>query len=357
MHLRRLKISGIRLLQSVALEPGAGFNLLIGANGAGKTSVLEAMYLLSRGRSFRGGGEEALLRRGANSFEIFAEVGNASGGSHRVGLGRRSGRWECRLDGTVCSGLGELLRHFAMVCFEPGSHELLAGGAQIRRRFLDWGVFHVEQSYLDTWRRYQRALKQRNQLLRTGAREVDLLPWEQELDVLGTAIHSLRMAYLRSFERCVQADATYLLPELGALQVSCRQGWPDGVPLRDALAASRERDLARGHTGVGPHRADWRLVFEQAPEHLHLSRGQEKLAALACLFAQTAVYVECSGDWPVIGLDDLASELDGAHLERVIARLRRCESQIWITGTEKPSQLTGESSVMFHVEHGGITQA
>lgn len=354
MFLSRLVVHDLRSLAAVDLEPVPGLNLLVGANGAGKTSVLEAIHLLSRGRSFRAGGDDALLRRGADGYSVYAETRDRQGRQHRLGLGHTAGRWETRVDGEPRPTLGELLAHCAVVCFEPGSHELLNGGAQSRRRFLDWGVFHVEQSYLDLWRRYQRALKQRNRLLRDGASAPELGAWEHELSTTAQTIDRLREAYVQAFAGDLAAEVARLVPQLGGVSVQYRRGWSDDVDLAEYLAVSRPRDLARGHTGAGPHRADWRLIFDAAPTHAHLSRGQEKLAALACMFAQAMRYVAEHGEWPVVCLDDLASELDASHRVRVLARLRETGAQTWITGTAPPDAGTAPDARVFHVEHGCI---
>ncbi len=163
MRIEQLRMRGLRCLSDVAIELDPAVNVFVGANGAGKTSVLEAVFLLSHARSFRAGAKDALLQRGAPLLSIFAELRHDDGRASRVGLGRSGVRWEARVDGENVA-IGQLVRECAVVCFEPGSHALIAGAAEERRRYLDWGVFHVEHDFLPGWRRYQRALKQRNSL-------------------------------------------------------------------------------------------------------------------------------------------------------------------------------------------------
>ncbi|HEY4356322.1 MAG TPA: DNA replication and repair protein RecF, partial [Acidobacteriaceae bacterium] len=180
MRIERLRIQGLRCLTEAELNLGPSLNVLVGANGAGKTSVLEAMFLLSHARSFRSGARNALMQRECSQLSIYAELEQRGRTSH-LGLGRRA-RWEARLDGEVVT-LGKMVGECAVVCFEPGSHALIAGSAEERRRYMDWGVFHVEQQFLPAWGRYQRALKQRNALLRSAQRDDKALfePWEHEL--------------------------------------------------------------------------------------------------------------------------------------------------------------------------------
>src|SRR5687768_16379439 len=159
MWLRRLRLEQFRSFAATECELDPGPNVFVGANGAGKTSLLEAAYLLSHGRSFRSGGREALAARGQDGYRVYAELVHADERSHRLGLERTTGAWLARRDGERVATLSELFRDCAVVCFEPGSHELISGSSGERRAFLDWGVFYVERGFLDDWRRYQRALK------------------------------------------------------------------------------------------------------------------------------------------------------------------------------------------------------
>jgi len=357
LHIRRLQIQGLRCLDDVRIELDPGLNLLIGPNGAGKSSVLEAVYLLSHGRSFRSGAREALMQRGREQMSLYAEVEQAAAGPRRLGLGRQGARWQVHVDGEGNRTLGELVAHCAVICFEPGSHALIAGPAEERRRYLDWGVFHVEHAFLDHWRQYQRALRQRNALLRRTAPATDtaqLASWETGMARTGEAIDAARARYVERLRTHLQTCTRAFLPELGAVRLEYRRGWHEDMDLAAVLGARRERDAARGHTAAGPHRADWNVVFEQAPQREHLSRGQEKLCALACLLAQGHLYAEDHGSWPIICLDDLASELDPEHQARVVAMLGSLRAQVLATGTQRAPVLDALEARLFHVEQGRI---
>ncbi|MEO9090526.1 MAG: DNA replication/repair protein RecF [Rhodanobacter sp.] len=357
MRVEQLRICALRCLTDVSVALDPAMNVFIGANGAGKTSVLEAVFLLSHARSFRSGGREALVQRGMAQMSVFAQVQRAHGGASRLGLGRAGARWEARIDGENVA-IGELVRACAVVCFEPGAHALIAGAAEERRRYLDWGVFHVEHAFLAGWRRYQRALKQRNSLLRLGSAPSDALfePWEFELSQAAHQIDLMRRAYLDLLRPRLQLSMAGLLPELGAVELRYRRGWSDEQDLAEQLGAQRGRDLARGHTTLGAHRADWSVTFEHAPLREHLSRGQEKLTALACMLAQASLYAEHHAEWPIVCLDDLASELDQEHQASVVAQLLAAQAQILLTGTELPLALRGAPARVFHVEQGSLTR-
>lgn len=372
MQVNRLDIRGLRRLADVSLRPAPGLNLITGDNGAGKTSVLEALHLMAYGRSFRGRVRDGLVRAGAPALEIFVQwlqVMPAGGGAGAVGPAacRKAGlrhdgqEWSGRLDGERVAQLGELCAALAVVTFEPGSHALVTGGPELRRRFLDWGLFHVEPDFLGMWRRYTRALKQRNALLKSRGHERQLDAWDRELAAVGEPLSDRRQAYLEALQGYFQMLGHALVPDVGELRVRYVPGWRrDDMALADALLLARERDQFGGYTSVGPHRDDWRIDFGALPGRQALSRGQTKLVALSALLAQAEHLARALGEWPVVALDDLASELDRTHQQRVLQRLLDSGAQVFITGTELPAALAGmqtaSSPTMFHVERGELRQ-
>lgn len=354
MRLTRLDVQRLRRLEPVSINPGPTLNWITGDNGAGKTSLLEAIHLLAYGRSFRGPVRDGLIRTGAESLEVFAEWQEAAR-QRRVGLRHTGQTWEGRLDGAAATALGELCAALAVVTYEPGSHALVSGGGEPRRRWLDWGLFHVEQEFLPLWRRYSRALKQRNALLKGRLKADQLEAWEHELAEAGEPLTSRRQAYLDRLQPQLAAVARDLAPSLGEASLEFQPGWRrQELSLADALLLARERDLTAGYTSVGPHRADWRIAYAARPGRESLSRGQAKLTALACLLAQAEDYAVERGEWPVLALDDLASELDRAHQQQLLERLRASGAQVFITGTEKPADIG--AAELFHVEHGRIVE-
>lgn len=370
MRVTRLDIHQLRRFEHVQVRPGPALNLFTGDNGAGKTSVLEALHLMAYGRSFRGRVRDGLVRECEPALEVFVEweersaLADADSNTwapavrqRKAGL-RHSGQdWSGRLDGEAVTQLGELCAALAVVTFEPGSHSLITGPADIRRRYLDWGLFHVEHRFLATWRQYSRALKQRNALLKTRAPLSQLDTWDHELADAGEPLSRFRQTYLDGLQPGFADFIAELAPALGDCRLDYVPGWrQDEMPLADALLVARERDIQYGFTSVGPHRADWRINFGGIPGRDALSRGQAKLTALSALLAQASRFAADTGEWPVIALDDLASELDRKHQQRVLARLVASGAQVFITGTEVPAALeeSGHPFTRFHVEHGDV---
>ncbi len=358
MRLIELRVEQLRNLRQATLVFGAGINLITGANGAGKTSLIETVHLLSHGRSFRSPLPDNLIQIGADQFDVFARIRDR--GDRELSLGARRSRdgWVLRCAGESVALLADFVRNLAAVTVEPNSHALITGAAEQRRRYLDWLLFHVEPSFLGSWRRYLRALKQRNAALQGRAGDAELTVWESEMATLGEVIHSHRAGVLERLAPRVEASLAAFAPELLPLRWSFRPGWPaQYASLSEALLAGRSIDRERGFTGRGPHRADWRLAFPGGLGQAELSRGQVKLVALACLMGQADVYRESSGRWPVLLFDDLASELDAAHQLQVLQWLVSSEAQVLVSGTEVPaawSATLAPDTPRFHVEQGEV---
>jgi DNA replication and repair protein RecF len=364
VRVTRLTLRDLRRFESVELVPTPGLNLLTGPNGAGKTSVLEALHLMAYGRSFRGRVRDGLVREHAPALEVFVEWCEGEGGEvplriRRAGLRHNGQEWSGRLDGREVAHLGQLCTALAVVTFEPGSHSLVSGGAENRRRFLDWGLFHVEPGFLPLWRRHARALKQRNALLKAGGSNAQLDAWDHELAEAGEALTAQRERYLAELAPRAARIAARLSRGMVLQGLEYQPGWRrQELSLADALLLGRDRDRLSGHTGVGPHRADWGIALQGLPGREALSRGQTKLTALALLLAQASDYAARQGHWPVIALDDLPSELDREHQRLVLEfLLEQPGLQLFVTATEVPPALQGKAglSQAFHVEQGRVS--
>lgn len=357
MNLKHLRIENLRRFESLQLDLAPHWNLFDGANGAGKTTLLEAVYLLSHGRSFRTAARDVLIRTGQRGYSVYGEIAHSNAvAPTRVGVSRETNRFDARVDGERVTA-ASLLRRSAVICFEPGSHELISGGADERRRFLDWGVFHVEHEFLDQWRRYQRALKQRNAVLRGTASAEDLDLWDHELATAAEPLSAMRERYFRAWQPLAAQLLSDLLGELGEPQFGFDPGFAAEKSLHEVLAQRRGRDIDRGHTTAGPHRCDWSVTFAQAQRRDHLSRGEEKLCAFACVMAQGRLHAATAKEWPIICLDDIASEIDANHLRRVLDLVDSTGAQVLVTATQEPTAFAQiqRPAARFHVEQGAVT--
>jgi DNA replication and repair protein RecF len=354
VNIELLRATGLRCFEHVSFAPGPGINWLIGPNGAGKTTLLEAAYILSHGRSFRAGGRTAPKRHGANGYLVYAEVHGDRRSKTRLGLTRIEDRWLGRLDGVDLPNLAPLFEACPVVYFGPESQALILGPAEERRGFLDWSVFHVEHASLGLWKAWRRALRHRNALLRQNAPSDSFPPWEHDLERLAGEIHAMRARCIAGLEPYIAEEAATLIPEFGNVRVDYRPGWDTQIGLERQLAETRSRDREAGFTRHGSHRADWTLVFDGVVKREHLSRGQAKAAALVCTLALTRWLKDNIGEYPLLCLDDLESELDEPHAELVIQWLCKASVQSWLTGTRipRPGYLNAGAR-LFHVEHTG----
>lgn len=357
MNVELLRVDGLRSLAGAELALGPGFNLVVGGNGAGKTSLVEALHLCGHGRSFRSATPDALIGHGGPGFSLFLRFRDAQGRARQLGLGRTPGSWALRLDGVPVSLLSDCIQPFAVVSIEPEACSLVAGPGEGRRRFLDWLLFHVEPDFTPAARRYQRALKQRNAGLRAGAGNAELLAWEQEMAISGGSIERWRRQAVDALQAPMVEALKAVLPTLGECALSYRRGWPAELDLLDALQEGRPTDRERGFSQRGPHRGDWRLRLPGTLEQHDLSRGQTKLASVCAHLAQAVVLRERLGVWPLFACDDLGSELDPEHLGRILAWLQATGAQVVLTLTHLDPRWEAwrqRSSRVFHVEQGQV---
>ncbi len=363
MSLLHLRVDNVRCVEQAELELHPGQNLIWGSNGSGKTSLLEAIFLLGRGRSFRTRNSERLVRHGQESLVVFGRVGNRpegaalAGAAVELGLDVPLGVQVSRAEGTTAriraapaKSLTELTQVFPVQVIDPGIHKLVEEGGFRRRRWLDWGVFHVEQQFGDWWLRYTRAVKQRNAALRAHPSEAGV--WDGEVARLGELIAEARrrlLDELMPYWRASVVALSGLEPELHYFK-----GWTQDLSLREALAASRSRDEAKGLTHVGPHRADVLIRLNGRLARDVFSRGQQKLVAVAMTLAQLNLLREATHTTPTLLLDDPAAELDGSHLSRLIEQVIHLRSQLVLTSLHAESRLFGTPDLVFHVEQGRV---
>jgi len=352
MGLARLEISNIRNLRSVKLDLAPGFNVLCGPNGSGKTSFLESLYILGRGTSFRTKDLSRVVYNGAQHFFVAAKLAPAM---TALGVEYQASGTQFRVAGAKARGRLDLAEHLPLLFISPESQALVSEGPQQRRRFLDWGVFHVEPGFLPAWRQYQRALKQRNRSLGTPGIET---AWDIELARAAELITQLRRDYLEKLTPFVELYLEKLVA-LEGVSLNFSPGWRQDQNYLDALQASLAQDREYGFTRQGPHRAD--VVLRQGNRLARdtVSRGQQKLLVFAMLLAQVALMNELAGILPVILIDELAAELDVGHRGKLLSVLAEMQAQIFITVTEKRALEANENIPIkwFHVEQGEISAA
>ncbi len=351
MAIKRFTAQAFRCLDSVDFEPGPDYTLIYGANASGKTSLLEAIGYLGRGKSFRGASAVNLIRHGEQAFVLFGQV---EGGARVVSVGVRNSRsgLEVKVDGDSSGGAAALAAALPLQVIDPDVHNLVSGGPDERRRFLDWLVFHVEPDYLGLWRQFRRTLKQRNAALKAGGRRDALRAWDLEFSALGERVSTAREQVLEGALDRLRAEGKALL---GAdIDFRYATGWSRELSLRAALDEHLERDVTLGATQVGPHRADLRLVYDERQARRLVSRGQQKLLASAMILAATGIAQEALGRPLLLLLDDPAAELDRHSLAQLMGRVAALGSQVIATSLERDDLPFPTAPRVFHVEQGAL---
>lgn len=359
MKLTRLHGENFRNLANVSLNLDDSVNLLFGSNGSGKTSLLEAVYVLSTGRSFRGVKIDPITRQGSDHYLVSGELSSPVDGAVSLGVRRDTdGSRILRINGAQESRMSEFARHLPTLVLGPDSVELLRGPPPERRKFLNQGVFHVEPSFNELWRQGVRALQQRNNLLRQDRSSIiDIEPWTFQLTELCERIHEQRENYFERFLPVFTETYRFLL-DLEGVKCTYRKGWDSSRSLAEVYQGQLESDRQRKYTQSGFQRADIRFTCGGDPVSQVCSRGELKLLAWSAILAQGLVLSELSAK-PIYLVDDLIAELDIKHQKAVASLLERQGGQVLATGTDEnllKALWSKGYGKLFHVEQGSITE-
>jgi DNA replication and repair protein RecF len=338
-----------RCLANIEFEADPGYNLIYGANASGKTSVLEALAYLGRGKSFRGAPINNLIRHGAQEFVLFGRVDDG-GRRSNVGVRNSAAGLEVRIDGESDGGATALVAALPLQIIDPDVHELVGGAPDQRRRYLDWIAFHVEHDYLAVWRKFRRALRQRNAALRGGAAAATIRGWNAEFVALAEQLDAGRRLALEIATESLEDTGLELLGS--ELRFEYRPGWKEQQALLEALEAGLERDLQQGSTQAGPHRADLKIGYDDRQARRLVSRGQQKLLACAMILAATETAQAALERPLLLLLDDPAAELDAESLGRLMGRVAGLGCQVIATSLRPDTALFTQDAAVFHVERG-----
>ena len=332
--------------------------MLYGENGSGKTSVLEAIQALATGRSFRSSKLDAIVKIGTEELTVYAELINGQ----KVGFSKKPRRPAVvMLDNDRVKSWEAVARTLPTLVLDASTFQLVDGGPKIRRSYLDWGVFHVEPSFIVSWRKLMRCLSHRNHLLKKKIKDQDeLAAWTAEFCAISLEVDRQRQSYLASLTPYFQRVLTTLIPDIAdGIDLSYQTGWPVEEDLSSVLSNSLESDLRYGATQFGPHRAEISIRHNGTRAVDLLSRGQSKLLVIALKISQGQMLVDQSEHQCTYLVDDLAAELDSKNRAAVLALLIQQRAQLFLTAVNKNDLLDGiDSSLLpatFHVERGIIT--
>lgn len=357
MRLTHFRASSFRCFEQIDIRPGAGVNIILGNNASGKTSILEAIFLLGRGKSFRGGTLSTIDRHGGHPFVLRGRIQDDRGLAHQIGMARERGGLDFKLDSDTSSTRFDLVSTLPLQLVDPNLHRLMEQGPRFRRHFLDWGVFHVEHAFFSAWRSYRRALRQRNQALRMRQPTAAVTAWDYDLNRAALTIDRCRRRYVERLTEMLPTTVTRLLGE-DAPTLSYYSGWREQDGFAATLKSSLASDRRAGYTHTGPHRADLRIDVSGVRARSRVSRGQQKVFATALLLTQARILKQAQSITPILLVDDLAAELSTQYQQALFEEMAALKGQCFITCLDAPTvPVTAAVELrMFHVEHGAIRE-
>jgi DNA replication and repair protein RecF len=354
LYINKLSIRYLRNITQADIALSPTLNFIQGNNGAGKSSILEGIYLLARAKSFRNSHAKSLVQQGQKALTLYTEVKNQTDHTSKIGLRKQGSHTEIRINGDPLKRLSDLVTTLSVSLVTPQSHRIVEEGPEHRRRMLNWGVFHVEHNFRQIASNYNRVLAQRNSALKSH--QPFQSPWDEQLCRYAGEINRQHQKYINLWSDIVKGLCTDV-ECLRSLQITYQQGWDSSSSLSDVLRKKLDLDRTRGFTSNGPHRSDIHIMIGKRPAKEVLSRGQQKLLMIMLLLAQTKLMSQVSGEKSVFLIDDLHSELDKYSQQIALEKISQefCQAVITtIDGKDESKNNLAENTAMFHVEHGVV---
>lgn len=360
MSINKFIVQDFRNLENIAINLHPDFNFVIGDNGSGKSSFLEAIFYLGHGKSFRTLKIEHLLRHDQQAYTVSAKINTQRQiGVRKLFNGSDVGT-EIKIDGQKQSRFSVLAKNIAVQVITPESFKLFFGGPKQRRRFIDLGLFHVKHQFSEQWKEFSRILKQRNACLRQKADKNTLDYWSQVFCESSVTVADLRSQYIGTLREELAHWLQLMLPSISEnIDIQYLQGWNSKKSLQEVFEQYREKELLSGYSLFGAQKFDVKFLLGGVSVEHKLSRGQQKLFLLALTFAQAKLIERVNLVKPILLIDDVGAELDKHSRKLLNKAVSSLECQVIITAidTTAVEQLIPQNDnyKMFHVKHGKLS--
>lgn len=360
MKLDKVQISHFRNIDNLSLVANKRLNVFLGENGSGKSSILEALHYLGFARSFRTQKHKNVIQHKENGFTVFCSALNELGIDERFGISRNvDDSCIININGQKSKRVTDLITYLPVQIFTPQSSELLLGSPKLRRRYLDWLLFHVEPRTIIDFQVFNKCLKQLNALYKKDVRSHEIKYWQDILSEKGKVLDSLRSSLLSEhLIKHIRLNLTEFLPEF-SFEISYYRGWEKGLSLMESIKKNKMKDQKYGFLSAGPHKADLRIKTLGVNAHEVLSRGQLRMAVAAMQLAQTQYLYETTGKPCIFLLDDIGAELDEEKRRMFVSKLSSSDTQLFVTAIDRKQLKFLENyndKKVFHVEHGQVRE-
>ena len=357
MPLLHLDTYQFRNLNNVSISLDGNIHVIYGDNASGKTSLLEAMHVLCSGKSFLGASPRKMQQMETRDFSLRGGILMPEGYRNQLQFVWQDASLVLKSGGEKISRISEYARFQPVQAVTPASFRIIDESPDTRRRFIDWGVFHVKHDYVETWQRFQRCLSQRNKMLVQEVNNSTISAWNREYVALSEAVDGYREAYVETLKPTFHEMISRLLPE-SSVQIIYHRGWDPEDNLDELLDKTVDRDRQRGYTFYGPQRAELNLRMGKRVAKDIASRGQKKLITYALYLSQAQIQQQV-GNYPgLLLIDDLPSELDGIHQNSVFDLLMQLPMQVVISCIEPDqiNRIVDQASKLFHVKQGVVKE-
>ena len=359
MHIKNLYLKNFRNYGEERFEFSPALNVLFGKNAQGKTNCAEAVFYLCTGTSMRARRDRQMIKEGQTSANIGCVCCGRYGDVTIDAVIGESGR-EIRVNGNKISRNADLLGNVYAVFFSPQELRLIQDGPDERRRFLNISISQLSKSYYTALSRYNKILEQRNNLLKNRdiSLVMDTLPvWDAQLCRYAAEIAVRRTEYLKKLSPLAEEAHAYLTDGQEKLEISPEKKYKGdeeelSARLFDELSNNYDRDIRLGYTASGPHRDDLDITINGQDAKNFASQGQTRTAALAIKLAEVNIFREACGEYPVLILDDVMSELDLPRRKKLVARTEGLQTIITCTHAERV--LYGREVNKIMIEGGAI---
>ncbi len=361
MQIKKLFLQNFRNYGNEQFEFSDGLNVLFGKNAQGKTNCAEAVFYLCTGASLRIRHDKQLIKVGAEYAKITAEAQNRYGKVTIEAIIHENKR-EIRINGSKIAKNADLMGHINSVFFSPGELRLIQDGPDERRRFMNISISQTSPAYYTALLRYNKILDQRNTLLKDKdiSLVLDTLPvWDEQLCKYAAIIIKKRVEFLEKLAPFAKEYHSFLTD--GGEELALK---PDRIyggdekeiaeKLMGRLANNYEKDLRLGFTTVGPHRDDLNVLVNEMDAKAYASQGQMRTAALSLKLAEVQIFKDVSGEYPVLILDDVMSELDLKRRKKLLQRI--ADMQTILTCTHAERVLYGAECKKIRIENGKIRE-